>query len=278
MTSRRVPKRVAALHRYPVKGFTAEECEALSIADGGRVAGDRVLAFRFANSATAGDSWTTKHEHVALVNTPGLARLKLEFDPRKLRLRITCAREVVVDEALDEAGRKRIAGAIQDYVLKLAENPLSSSPDRLPLRLVGDGVTPRFQDDRAGLVTLHSRASLAALAATAKFPDLSELRFRSNIAIDGVEAWEEQSWVGRKLRIGQVSFEVVKPKTRCLATHANPLTGERDVDMMRILPNAFAAERPTFAVAMTTAGPGGVIRVGDEVTFVAAGNSHRPAP
>lgn len=270
--------RVAALYRYPVKGFTAEQCEALTIAEGGRVAGDRVLGLRFENSATTGDSWATKHEHVALVNTPGLARLQLKFDHQKLRLRVTSPRGLLFDEALDDAGRQRIAAAIEDYVLNLAENPLSANRDRLPLRLVGDGVAPRYQDDRAGLVTLHSRESLAALAATASSPGLSEIRFRSNVAIEGVEAWEEQSWVGRRLRIGQVAFDVVKPKARCLATHANPLTGERDVEVMRILPRAFAAERPTFAVAMTTAGAGGVIRVGDEVTFAAEGNSHRPAP
>lgn len=270
--------RVAALYRYPVKGFNAEECEELSIVEGGRVAGDRVLALRFANSPSAGDSWATKHEHVALVNTPGLARLGLKFEHHRQRLRVTAGGHALVDEALDEGGRKRIAAAVQDYVLQLAENPLSGNPDRLPLRLVGDGVAPRFQDDRTGLVTLHSRESLAALAATAKVRDLSEMRFRSNIAIEGAEAWEEQSWVGRGILIGKVAFEVVKPKTRCLATHANPLSGERDVEVMRILPSAFTAERPTFAVAMTTAGAGGVIRVGDEVTFAAEGNSHRPAP
>lgn len=270
--------RVAALYRYPVKGFTAEQCEALTIAEGGRVAGDRALAFRFADSATPGDAWATKHEHVALVNTPGLVGLKPVFDDRKLRLRITSGSEVLVDAALDDPGRARIAAAVEDYVLKLAVNPLSGNPDRLPLRLVGDGVTPRYQDDRAGLVTLHSRESLAALAATAGAADLGEQRFRSNIAIEGVQAWEEQNWVGRRLRIGQVAFEVVKPKVRCLATHANPLTGERDVEVMRILPSAFAAERPTFAVAMTTVGAGGVIRVGDEVRLLAEGKPHRPAP
>jgi uncharacterized protein len=270
--------RVAALYRYPLKGFTAESRESLAIVGAGRVAGDRALAFRFADSATPGGAWTTKHEHVALVNTPGLARLKLTFDDRRLRLRITSGSEVLVEEALDDAGRGRIAAAIQDYVLKLAENPLSGSPHRLPVRLVGDGVAPRYQDDQAGLVTLHSRESLAALAATADSPGLSEMRFRSNIAIEGVEAWEEQSWIGRRLQIGQVAFDVVKPKARCLATHANPATGERDIDLMRVLPNAFAAQRPTFAVAMSTVGAGGVIRVGDEVRVLAEGNSHRPAP
>jgi uncharacterized protein YcbX len=259
--------RVAALYRYPVKGFTPEKCETLSIVDSGRVAGDRVLGVRFANAAISGDAWGTKHEFVALVNTPGLARLELIFDHKKLRLRITSRSEVIVDENVDDGGRKRIAAAIEDYVLSLAENPLSSHPDRRPLRIVGDGITPRYQDDQAGFVTLHSRESLAALASTANSPDLSEHRFRSNIAIEGVEAWAEQAWVGRKIRIGAVDFEAVSPKTRCLATHANPLTGERDLPIMGILLKAFAREKPTFAIALAPHRRGGMIHIGDEVTF-----------
>ena len=104
--------RVAALYRFPVKGFTAEKCEALSVVDGGRVAGDRVLGVRFASSAIPDNAWSTKHESVALVNTPGLARLHLEFDHETPRLRLNLNGAVLVDEMLDDAGRKRIASAV----------------------------------------------------------------------------------------------------------------------------------------------------------------------
>ena len=259
--------RVAALYRYPVKGFTPEECGTLSVLDGGRIAGDRVLGIRFANSAVSGDAWGTKHEFVALVNTPGLALLQLGFDHKALRLRITSRGEVLADEPLDDGGRQRIAAAIENYVLELVENPLASHPDRLPLRVVGDGVTPRFQDDQAGFVTLHGRESLEALAAAAHSPELSEHRFRSNIAIEGLRPWEEQSWVGRKIRIGEVDFEAVAPKGRCLATHANPLTGERDLPIMKMLLKAFPREKPTFAIAITVNGHGGTIHIGDKVAL-----------
>lgn len=259
--------RVVALYRYPVKGFTPEACETLTIRHGGRVDGDRVLGARFANAAVSGDAWGTKHEFVALVNTPGLARLQVRHDQAKQRLRVSLGNRVLVDEPLDEGGRQRIAAAIADYVLGLAENPLSAHPDRLPLRIVGDGTTPRYHDAKDGFATLHSRESLAALAATANRPDLDEQRFRSNIVIEGVEAWEEQSWVGRRIRIGEVDFEAVSPKGRCLATHANPSTGERDLPVMNLLLKAFASEKPTFAVAMTTRGAGGTIRIGDKVAL-----------
>jgi uncharacterized protein YcbX len=257
--------RVAALYRYPLKGFGPEECASLEVREGGRIEGDRVLALRFANSPAAADAWSSKHECVALVNTPGLARLRVRFDRAALRLQIALGEAVLVDEDLGEPGRKRIAAAVQDHVLTLAENPLAGHPERLPLRLVGDGITPRMQDDPAGSATLHGRASLEALAATIGAPGLDGLRFRSNIVIEGLPAWEEQGWIGREIEIGGVAFRAVKPKVRCLATHANPLTGERDLAVMPALLKAFAAERPTFAIALATAGSGGTIKTGDRV-------------
>jgi uncharacterized protein len=260
--------RVAALYRYPVKGFTPEECSSLSVLESGRIAGDRVLGVRFANAEEQGEGWGTKHEFVALVNTPGLARLAVGFDHDRLRLRIRLDGKLLVEAGVDDAGRRQIAAAVQHYVLQLEENPLAARPERLPLRVVGDGRTPRYQDDPDGGVTLHGRESLAALAAFAAVPDLSEQRFRSNIAIEGLEAWEEQRWVGRRIAIGEVEFEVPEPKTRCLATHANPMTGKRDLRVMQILPKAFPRPEPTFAIAMMPAGRSGTIRVGDNVELL----------
>ena len=45
-----MPATVAALYRYPVKGFTPETCEALTVRADGRIEGDRVLGVRFADT------------------------------------------------------------------------------------------------------------------------------------------------------------------------------------------------------------------------------------
>lgn len=140
--------RVAALYRYPVKGFAPEARETLTVLRDGRIAGDRVLGLRFSNAAAAGEEWGTKHEFVALVNTPGLARLEPRFDPERLRLRIALHGEPLADETLDEGGRRRIAAAMEEYVLGLAENPLTGKPDRLPLRLVAMGARPATRTTR----------------------------------------------------------------------------------------------------------------------------------
>ena len=260
--------RVAALFRYPVKGFAREHCDSPEILPGGRVAGDRVLGVRFNGAAAADDAWGTKLDFVALINTPGLAALRLTWDHEMLRLRVEHAGEVLLDDVLDAAGRERFAAAIERYVLGLDSNPLSSQTERLPLRVVGDGVTPRYQDREPGYTTLHGRASVDALAtAVDEAPERTEIRFRSNIALEGVDAWQEQRWVGRTLRIGNVEFRAANPVTRCLATHANPVTGQRDVPVMKTLLQLFPAERPTFAIMMT-ADRGGTIRVGDEVAVI----------
>ena len=260
--------RVVALFRYPLKGFTSESCDKVTVLPTSRVAGDRVMNLRFADAPIADDQWCRKYNGVVLANTPALARLKTQFDPEQLRLRISLGDQVLVDDDLNASGRQRIAGALTEYVLALEENPLRGHPERLPLKLVGDGITPRYQDNVAGQVTLHSRESLASAAAALGDPGLSELRFRSNIVIEGIGAWEEQSWVGRKVRIGAVEFDLVEPKVRCLATHANPVTGERDLQVMQTLVRAFAQDKPTLGVGMLTHGPGGSITVGEEVKLV----------
>ena len=260
--------RVVALYRYPLKGFTPEACDPLTVLPEGRIAGDRVLGLRFANSPFPDHAWSRKYEFVALVNTPGLARLQVRFNHRALRLQVTGAGAIIADAVLDDAGRRRIADAVAEFVRTLEENPLSGHPERLPLRLIGDGITPRYQDNEAGQITLHSRGSLAAVAHAVGGPALNELRFRSNIVVEGLQAWEEQAWIGKTIRIGDVAFDVVKPKVRCLATHANPVTGERDLPLLPTLKRAFSQEEPTFAVGMLTHGAGGEVRLGDEVSVL----------
>ena len=260
-----MPK-VTALYRYPVKGFTPESAERLTVLPGGRVAGDRVLNFRFADAPVADTAWCRKYHGVVLANTPGLARLNVRIDERAQRLTICYRNTLLAEDSLDEAGRRRLADALTGYVLSLEDNPLQGQPLRLPLKLVGDGTTPHYQDNEAGQVTLHSRESLTSAGVALGDANLNELRFRHNIVIDGVAAWEEQSWVGGGLRVGEVAFEAVVPKVRCLATHANPLTGERDLQVMQTLMKMFMQREPTFGVGMLSEA-GGEIRVGDFVAL-----------
>jgi uncharacterized protein YcbX len=256
--------RVAALYRYPLKGFSPEPRDRLTILPTGRVAGDRVLGVRFADTPQPDDEWSPKTGMLALVNTPALARLTTGFDERTGRLCVRQDGATLADEALDDAGRKRLAAALEQFVLGLEESGLAGHPERLPLRVVGDGRTPRYQDNVAGQITLHGRASLAALAEAAG-GDVDERRFRHNMVVEGAAPWEELDWLGRRIRIGAVEFEVARLKVRCLATHANPASGRRDLPVMSILTRSFGQDQPTFGVGLMPTAGGGEIRLDDDV-------------
>ena len=261
---------VAALYRHPVKGFTPESRESLTVRADGRVEGDRVLAFLLGDAPeeapqqAAGADWWPKVNMLALVNTPGLARLTLRYDEAARRVAISEGTTVIADDGLDEAGRARLAAAMGAWASAQAEQPDLARPGRLPLRLIGDGATSRYQDNFTGNVTMHGRGSLASLADALNDSELDERRFRSNIVLEGLEPWAELAWAGHAIRIGEVMFDVLRPAVRCLATHANPADGARDRDVMNTLVKVFGHERPSFAVHMYPR-DGGEVRLGDRV-------------
>ncbi|WP_203138665.1 MOSC domain-containing protein [Microbacterium sp. JZ31] len=257
---------VKALYHYPVKGFTPQARDALTVRDDGRIEGDRVLAFRFADAARPderdGLDYWAKSRGLSLMDFPALARIRTDWDG--VRLRMTIDGEVLVEEGLDPAGRRRIADAMASYVAGTPDARRLRAVGRLPLELVGDGVVPRFQDRPRGYVSLHSTASVAALDALVGAP-VDDRRFRSNIVVDGLDAWSELDWVGR-IRIGEVAFEAQKPIVRCLAIHANPDTGERDARLLPTLTGRIGQREPTLGILLLPVERAGVIRVGDEVS------------
>lgn len=268
--------RVTSLFRHPVKGFTAEACEELTVQADGRVAGDRVLAFRFADAVEPEhrdglDHWP-KSKGLALQDFPSLAALRLAYDAAVQRMRITHGDAVLVEAGLDPDGRAALEAAVTDFVLDSAEARRLQRPGRLPLVLVGDGVVPRFQDRARGFVSLHSTESAQQVGA-ALGQEIDDRRFRSNVVIEGAGPWDELGWQG-EVRIGDLRFTVAQPLIRCLATHADPDTGVRDANVLTALTGPIGQAAPTLGVALLPIRGGGAsagsavlgsIRIGDEV-------------
>ena len=62
-------------------------------------------------------------------------------------------------------------------------------------------------------------------------------RFRPNLVVDGdLEPFEEDHW--RRVRVGAVTFRVVKPVDRCVLTTVDPTTRERGHEPIRTLAQA----------------------------------------
>lgn len=66
---------------------------------------------------------------------------------------------------------------------------------------------------------IANEASLADLSQRVGEP-LTMARFRPNLVISGAEAWAEDGW--RRLRIGEIEIDLVKPCARCQVTTLDP--------------------------------------------------------
>lgn len=85
-------------------------------------------------------------------------------------------------------------------------------------------------------VTLISTATLEHLRRVT--PDgerLDHRRFRMLVEVDGCDVHEEDTWAGRRLRIGGVTVQVVGPVPRCVVTNENPETGEVDFGTLKAI-------------------------------------------
>lgn len=71
---------------------------------------------------------------------------------------------------------------------------------------------------------LTTEASLAELNDNCTIKS-SMAQFRPNLVVKGNKAFEEDSW--KRIRIGEVEFENVKPCVRCIFITVDPATGER---------------------------------------------------
>ena len=136
-------------------------------------------------------------------------------------------------------------------------------------RFAPAGSTVSFADGFPLL--LASTASLADLNARLAAP-IPMGRFRVNVAIEGGAAWEEDAW--ERVRIGEVTFAVVKACERCVVTTIDPETGERPdkTEPLRTLAQFRRDVRGGVMFGQNMVPEtGGTIRIGDEVEVLARG-------
>jgi uncharacterized protein len=98
--------------------------------------------------------------------------------------------------------------------------------DATARRVVGGAhaAVPVSFADSAPLL-LVSQAALDGLNARLEAP-VAMARFRPNLVVTGVAAHAEDGW--RRVRIGDVEFEALKPCVRCVFTTVDPLTATTD--------------------------------------------------
>jgi uncharacterized protein YcbX len=251
---------IASLYRHPIKGFTPERLQAVTLTPGAYFPCDRLFAIENGPSGfdPAAPSHISKSRFTVLAKMAEVAKARTAYDEASGILTVEARGMEPLAANLD---RDEGTAALCDWLTRFLGDQVTG-----PLRVLKGPGRYRFMDDPSGYVSVINLASVRDLAAKMGVP-IDPLRFRANLYVEGWDAWAEMDLVGQTLRLGQAAAEITKPIVRCAATHVDPVTGERDLDLVSAL---FQTYGHSYCGLYVRVIEGGAVAVGD--------GAHLPAP
>lgn len=215
---------VTALYRHPIKAHGVEAVPEVTLIEGQSMPFDRLWAIAHDRAKLDGTAWAACANFNRAARIPLLNAISAKLDEKTERVALSHPDLPTITLHPD-----RESDALLEWLEPLTASRALPRPDRV-VRLDRRG----FTDTDFPSISLCNIASHRAVESIQMAP-LSPLRWRGNIWFEGAAAWSEHEWSGKEIRIGEAVLSVVEPATRCKATMANPVTGERDVDVLHCL-------------------------------------------
>lgn len=248
---------LVSIHRYPVKGFSAETLADVELEAGRFFPGDRLYAVENGPSGfdPAAPAYKDKTSFLVLMRNARIAALKTHLDPENHVFSLNGPQGSVAGDLRTPEGRATVEAFLTAFMGDAA---------RGPLKVLAAPEGHRFTDSlRSGFVSLVNLASVRDLEARMGAP-VDPIRFRMNLHLDGWAPGAELDLVGRTLAIGPVRLKVLKRTERCAATSVNPDTAERDLNVVKGLHTAYGhTDCGVYAKVLA----GGRIAPGDGITL-----------
>jgi uncharacterized protein len=254
--------RVSRISIAPVKGLALQHPERVELGRNG-VSENRRLHLIDASGRLVNDKNAL---HLMLV------RCELELAAGTLALRFPDRTEVAGALELAEPVTTVFFGRPVDG--RVLRGPFASALSEyagLDLRIVmSDELGAAGDRGVENAVSIISQSSVADLARVGGAERLDARRFRMLFEVEGVEAYAEDSWIGRELRVGEALVRPLGNVGRCVVTTCDPDTAKRDFDTLRVLAryrSEIATTEPLpLGVSGEVVSPGSV-RVGDAVAL-----------
>ena len=258
---------VQSIWRHPVKGFTPETLDAVTLAAGACFPFDRMYAVEDGPSGfnPRAPEHISKQKFTVLAKIAAVAKVRTRFNETTGELEASFEGMAPIRADLSqEAGREAFA----QWLTRALGDDINGQLGVLP----APGAH-RFMDDVEGFISVINLASVRDLSAKIGRP-VDPRRFRANFYIDGWPPWFENETSGGPLRLGQAEARIVKPIVRCVATHVDPDTGEKDIEIVRSL---FETYGHRFCGVYANVVRGGRVTLGDGASLVVAEPTVRAA-
>jgi uncharacterized protein YcbX len=222
---------IASLYRYPVKGMSPERLPRVTLQVGETMPFDR--AFAIENGPGRFDPEHPRHlakiNFLMLMRDERLATLHTIFDDTSQVLTIfRDGRQVARGNLSTPIGRQLIEQFLAAY--------MKGSLRGAPKIVAAPGHS--FSDVPAKCLHIVNLSSVRDLERVIGKP-IDPLRFRPNLVVDGLPAWEEFRWLEKTLSAGSAKLTVFHRTQRCEATNVDPQTGVRDMALPSELQRAW---------------------------------------
>jgi len=246
--------RVVGLYRYPVKGLSPESLTQADVPAGGTMPADRRFAIE--NGPGRFDPAAPRHlpkvTFLMLMRNERLAALKTRYDDAAETLTVERdGKRVAWGQLNSKLGRQLLEQFFAGYM----RGDLRGAP-----RIV-EAEGHSFSDVSAKCLHIINLASLRELERAAG-RSIDPLRFRANVIVDGLPAWEEFKWLDKDVTIGGLTGSVFARTQRCDATNVDPSTAARDMSIPALLQRTWGHTDFGIYAKVTQ---GGTLRVGDAV-------------
>jgi len=220
---------LASIMSYPVKGFSGQSLPCAELRPGGGVPYDRVLAVAQGHHGVPRDGrWAPSETFTRLTTDTRLLGFDVAVDPATETVTLAHPEHGRLVVALDDpTSLERASVTLRDW--------LDDGTGKTPTLVRADN---GYWDVAEGAISIINLDSVDALSrAMGKWVD--PLRFRGNLYLSGLGAWEEHELVGERIAIGEAELEVLHPMSRCRATSVDPASSAENMNVPAELTRRF---------------------------------------
>jgi len=257
---------ISSINYCPVKSISFQTVSDCKIRKNIGIVGDRVFAFSKGlefdqaqlfekNLDERRGKW---NKILTLKNSPVLNKYNFKLKDNKLTF-TQKNNEILTIDVSKTSEHKLLSNKILE---------LESSLQK-PLFLMKNKDIPFFDTSISNKTLLTHSISLINNQSIEDFKnktnqEIETQRFRGNIFVDGIEAWEERSWIGKIIKINNISFKVEKNIPRCVAINLKPNTDDNSLNLLQSLKKTYNHFDMGVYLTALDDGP---INIGDNISL-----------